>query len=134
MFLLILESLSFTELAIIGMIALMVLGPRRLPEMARKIGKIMAEFRKTTNEFKETWEREATIDPETKNLLQNPFLAEDEYSQETSQNQNKQENLLLAPEIKEVSAANFEALKEKAAAQNIEKQPEIIETSKQNWL
>jgi Sec-independent protein translocase protein TatA len=50
----------------IGIIALIFLGPRRMPEIARKMGKIMAEFRTTTQDFKSTWEREVNIDAETK--------------------------------------------------------------------
>jgi Tat protein translocase TatB subunit len=62
MFLFILESIGTAELLVIGIIALIFLGPRRLPEIARKIGKIMAEFRGTANDFKQTWEREVDIE------------------------------------------------------------------------
>jgi Tat protein translocase TatB subunit len=136
MFLFILESLSFTELAVIGVIALVILGPRRLPELARKAGKIMAEFRKVTNDFKETWEREASIDEETKEILKNPFEYEDKLVNESiSQNAlPSAENSIQPPQIKEVSEADFVALKEKAETQITEIQPEITETSKQNWL
>ncbi len=37
-----------------------------MPEYAKKIGKLMADFRSTTNEFKETWEREVNFDEEAK--------------------------------------------------------------------
>ncbi len=68
MFLFILESIGTAELLVIGIIALIFLGPRRLPEMARKIGKIMAEFRGTANDFKQTWEREVDIEDDLKSL------------------------------------------------------------------
>lgn len=68
MFLLILESIGTAELLVIGIIALIFLGPRRLPEIARKIGKIMAEFRGTANDFKQTWEREVDIEEDLKSL------------------------------------------------------------------
>ena len=61
MYLFILESIGMSELILIGMVALIVFGPRKLPEMARTVGKTMADFRKTTNEFKETWEKEASF-------------------------------------------------------------------------
>lgn len=46
----------------IGLVALIFLGPRRMPEMAKKVGKFMAEFRGTANEFKETWRREVDLE------------------------------------------------------------------------
>ena len=66
MFLFIFESIGTSELILIGIVALIFLGPRRMPEYARKIGKLMADFRSTTNEFKETWEREVNFDEESK--------------------------------------------------------------------
>src|SRR5687767_12405201 len=50
----------------IGIIALIFLGPRKIPDIARKAGKFMAEFRSTTQEFKSTWEREVNLEEETK--------------------------------------------------------------------
>ena len=66
MFLLIFESLGTSELLLIGVLALIFLGPRKMPEYARKLGKLMNDFRSTTNEFKATWEREVNFDEETK--------------------------------------------------------------------
>lgn len=43
-----------TEMLIIGAIALIVLGPSKLPGVVRAIGRGLAEFRKATNEFKST--------------------------------------------------------------------------------
>lgn len=46
--------MGMTEMLIIGAIALVVLGPSRLPGVVRAIGRGLAEFRKATNEFKST--------------------------------------------------------------------------------
>jgi sec-independent protein translocase protein TatB len=46
------------ELALIAVVALLVLGPRRLPELARGIGKFMREFRRQTDEVRGVVERE----------------------------------------------------------------------------
>jgi sec-independent protein translocase protein TatB len=46
------------ELALIAVVALLVLGPRRLPELARGIGKFMREFRRQTDEVRGIVERE----------------------------------------------------------------------------
>jgi Tat protein translocase TatB subunit len=44
-------NLGFTEILFIVMLALILFGPRRLPEIARQMGKFMAEFRKASNDF-----------------------------------------------------------------------------------
>ena len=46
------------EIAIILVVALLVLGPKRLPEMARGIGKFMREFRRQTDEVRTTLQTE----------------------------------------------------------------------------
>ncbi|MEO6334313.1 MAG: Sec-independent protein translocase protein TatB [Pyrinomonadaceae bacterium] len=68
MFLFILESIGTSELILIGIIALIFLGPRKLPQIAKTIGKTMADFRNTTNEFKSTWQREVNFEEETEAL------------------------------------------------------------------
>lgn len=45
-------GLSFWEIAVILAIALIVLGPSKLPELARSLGKGLREFRKATDDFK----------------------------------------------------------------------------------
>lgn len=62
MYALILETLSSTELLFILVIALIFFGPRKLPQLARSIGKGMAEFRKASDDFKQTWEREVAME------------------------------------------------------------------------
>lgn len=64
MLLLILESLSTTELFFILVMALVFFGPRKLPQISRKLGRSLAEFRRASEDFKRTWEREvATENP-----------------------------------------------------------------------
>ena len=62
MFALILETLSSTELLFILVIALIFFGPRKLPQLARSMGKGLAEFRKASDDFKRTWEREVAME------------------------------------------------------------------------
>ena len=59
---LILDSLGSTELLFILVIALIFFGPRRLPQLSRTIGKSLAEFRKASEDFKRTWEREVALE------------------------------------------------------------------------
>lgn len=65
MFAFILESLGATELLFILAIALIFFGPRKLPQLARSMGKGLAEFRKASDDFKRTWEREVALDTGT---------------------------------------------------------------------
>lgn len=62
MYLFIFEFLGTNEVLLILVVALILLGPRKLPEMSRKIGKSLAEFKRTTEEFKSTWEKEVDLD------------------------------------------------------------------------
>ncbi len=50
------------ELLFILVIALIFFGPRRLPQLANKIGKGVSEFRKASEDFKRTWEREVAME------------------------------------------------------------------------
>ena len=62
MFLLILESLGGAELLFILVIALVFLGPRKLPQLSRSLGKKLSEFRKASEDFKRTWEKEVSLE------------------------------------------------------------------------
>lgn len=42
--------------------ALVLFGPRKLPELSRSLGKSLAEFKRASEEFKNTWEQEANIE------------------------------------------------------------------------
>lgn len=48
--------LSLPHLVIVFVVALVVFGPEKLPELAKNVGKFMAEFRRMTGEFKSTFE------------------------------------------------------------------------------
>ncbi len=50
--------MSFTEIIFFGVLALLVFGPRRLPEIARLAGKTMGELRRASNEFRNSLEEE----------------------------------------------------------------------------
>ncbi len=67
-YLFIFESIGTQELILIGIIAMIFLGPRKLPEYAQKIGKMMAEFRGTAQDFRSTWEREVNFEEEAEAL------------------------------------------------------------------
>jgi len=68
----ILESLGTTELLFILAIALIFFGPRKLPQLARSMGKGLAEFRKASDDFKRTWEREVALETGDEQTIYNP--------------------------------------------------------------
>lgn len=55
-------SIGMPELVIILVIALIVFGPRKLPELGRSLGKSIGEFRKASNELKSTLEEEIRVE------------------------------------------------------------------------
>ena len=55
-------SLGMPELIVIFSIALIIFGPRKLPELGRSLGKSIAEFKKATNELQSTLEEEIRLD------------------------------------------------------------------------
>lgn len=55
-------TLGGPELLLILVIALIVFGPRKLPEIGKSLGKMMVEFRRASNDFKRTIEDEVEAD------------------------------------------------------------------------
>jgi TatA/E family protein of Tat protein translocase len=56
------------ELIIIFVIALIIFGPRKLPELGRSLGKSLAEFKRASNELKSTLEEEIRLEEQRANL------------------------------------------------------------------
>lgn len=65
-FLLIFESIGAPELLVILVVALVIFGPRKLPDLSRTLGRTLAEFRRHSDEFKRTWEREVEMETTAK--------------------------------------------------------------------
>jgi sec-independent protein translocase protein TatA len=55
-------SIGMPELVIIFVIALIIFGPRKLPELGRSLGRSINEFKRASNELKSTLEEEVRID------------------------------------------------------------------------
>jgi len=55
-------SLGVSELILIFAVILIVFGPRRLPEIGKTLGKALGEFRKATDDLKNTIEREVRLE------------------------------------------------------------------------
>jgi TatA/E family protein of Tat protein translocase len=51
-------QLGFSEMLVIFIVALLVFGPKKLPELGKSLGKGIREFRKATDELKSSWEEQ----------------------------------------------------------------------------
>ena len=68
-------NIGLPELLIIVAIALIVFGPNKLPELARAFGRAMREFRKATEEVKESFEAETRDLEEIKQTISGNHLS-----------------------------------------------------------
>lgn len=103
MFLLILDSLGSTELLFILVMALVFFGPRKLPQLSRSLGKNLAEFRKASEDFKRTWEREVAFEESDNETSRERATLPENNSIMNSEIQPKQ---FLEPLIEPVAAAD----------------------------
>ncbi len=55
-------SIGMQELIIIFVIALIIFGPRRLPDLGKSLGKSIAEFKRASNELRNTLEDEIRVE------------------------------------------------------------------------
>ena len=55
-------SIGMPELIIIFVIALIVFGPRKLPELGRSLGRSLSEFKRASNDLRNTLEEEIHVD------------------------------------------------------------------------
>jgi sec-independent protein translocase protein TatA len=67
-----LGSIGMPELIIIFVIALIIFGPRKLPELGRSLGKSINEFKKASNELKSTLDEEIRIEEQRSAERQRP--------------------------------------------------------------
>ena len=65
-------SIGMPELIIIFVIALIIFGPRKLPELGRSLGKSLAEFKKASNELRNTLEEEIRIEEQKETSAKQP--------------------------------------------------------------
>jgi len=65
-------SIGMPELIIIFVIALIIFGPRKLPELGKSLGKSLAEFKKASNELRNTLEEEIRIEEQKDAAKQTP--------------------------------------------------------------
>jgi TatA/E family protein of Tat protein translocase len=62
------EFFASSDMLLIAVVALLIFGPRKLPEIGRSIGKSLAEFKRASDDFKRTWEYEVELDRRKQSL------------------------------------------------------------------
>lgn len=70
-------NIGFPELVVIFVVALLVFGPRKLPELGKSLGKGLAEFKRASNELKRTWEEEVKAEEEDLRKIQRDINTND---------------------------------------------------------
>lgn len=139
MFLLILDSLSTQELLMILAAALIFFGPRRLPQLSRQLGKGLSEFRRASEDFKRTWEREVNlenlekgVEPGEDNSILNRAAERIRSAREaTAGDTDSPESIKtdLAPSVTPVDPSLVQPRSMKAEAE-----PAEVSNSKHDWL
>jgi TatA/E family protein of Tat protein translocase len=82
--------LGWQETIFIFVLALLIFGPRKLPELGRTIGKAITEFRRASNDLKATWDREMrSLEQESQSLKEISASYQNEiYNYDSSYNYN----------------------------------------------
>jgi TatA/E family protein of Tat protein translocase len=132
-FALILDSLGGTELLFILVVALIFFGPRKLPQLARSLGKSLAEFRKASDDFKRTWEREVALESARTEAAENSILGDE--SQPSYNDSQNGDHALLDPADPDHVVARQSPYQQSAPAlveESNSAQPEPLR--KHDWL
>lgn len=136
LYLLIIDSLGTQELMLVALVALLIFGPRKIPELARKAGKIVTELRQVSNEFRSTWEREVNLDENEKKAfdfsdesLEIGTIAPPDIKTEPEIGETTAQVASNTPEVREISDPDkIEQLKSQSH------QVPDESSDKQNWL
>ena len=71
-------GIGMPEMIVILVIALIVIGPQKLPELAKSLGKGLAEFKRATEDFRQGVEEEAKATDEKERLAKEAALKEEQ--------------------------------------------------------
>jgi Tat protein translocase TatB subunit len=121
-------GIGMTEMLLIAALALVVLGPKKLPDLARSLGKGFAEFKRATNELKSAMDLETEKEEERyKAELREKYkekaarLQAEKAAEVAAASAEEEQPELKKPEIEQADAASAEA----DAEQNKETTPHV---------
>ena len=134
-------NLGMTEILMILVIALIIFGPRKLPELGRTLGQSLAHFRRASEDFKRQWEEE--VDLEQRQLSAPPApvepagnIAEASAQQEETQTQEWIQELNQEPQY-ESAASETEQTEPVAAAEPTvaaANEQTVARETKRDWM
>lgn len=104
-------GIGMPELVIILVIALIVIGPQKLPDLAKSLGKGLAEFKKATDDFKQTIEADSRTEEEKEHLAklaEAKRKAEEEKAREAEELKAKVEGTVAAEPVPQAAAVAAE--------------------------
>ena len=140
MFLFIFEGLGTSELLLILVVALVLFGPRKLPQLSRSLGKSLANFKRASEDFKQTWEKEVARESAIKEaLIGEAMLPEDRSI--LNEPRDRSREVLEASEQADTSADSTTAVSAddgapvaRGATVSAAAEPEDAPTRKRDWL
>jgi len=124
-------GLGMPEVLLILVIALIVFGPRKLPELGKSMGQAMFQFRKASDDFKRTWEQEVEYERGRKTDNQTTSPSQDYSSTETNDPYNPYSDSETAQKTEPAS----EAVEPKPSTAMAETTAESAKApQKQHWI
>lgn len=139
-YLFIFEGIGTSELILILIVALVLFGPRKLPQLSRKVGKSLGDFKRASEDFKQTWEREVERESALKEaLIGEAMLPEDRSilgeSRSRSEAVLKQSESFAPDNAPPLEPMNDdEAARAQPVADISPRTPEPSPTRKRDWL
>jgi TatA/E family protein of Tat protein translocase len=117
-------SLGWQEMIFIFVLALLLFGPKKLPEIARTMGKAISEFRRASNELKATFDRElSSLEQENHSIREaTSEFSYDQYHYENSYESSYYDSGGRIPGLEETAAKDTTAVTASAAPE-VESRP-----------
>lgn len=134
-------GLGMGEIILILVVALVVFGPRKLPELGKSLGQAMSQFRRASEDFKRTWEQEVEVEKirktDTTSGGESNYGANESYDpyNSYSDDSNKRETSGNPAEANSAPASSTQNKTEtQAAAAGVESATSKAQPEKKHWI